>query len=161
MAKNHINCLYLKEEKKIFLCMEKNFHYNKKFKGLARKLRKNSTTSEIKMWSELLRGGNLMGYEFLRQRPVGNFIVDFMCKKLKLVIELDGFTHIHGFVNDDVKDRCLKDLGFNIIRFSDDDVFFDLENVRRVLENYVADWESSMSSPQPPSPPARPWLKGE
>ncbi|HET6528406.1 MAG TPA: DUF559 domain-containing protein [Balneolaceae bacterium] len=67
--------------------------YNKKLKELARKLRKDSTRAEIKLWTELLRGRKMKNYQFLRQRPVLNYIVDFMCKELKLVIEVDGYTH--------------------------------------------------------------------
>lgn len=67
-------------------------NYNPKLKELARKLRNSSTKSEIKLW-QYLKGKQMMGYDFHRQKPIDNFIVDFFCNKLKLVIELDGYTH--------------------------------------------------------------------
>ena len=54
-----------------------NQHYNKELKSLARALRKNATHAEVRMWSELLRGGRMLGYTFLRQRPVGRYIANF------------------------------------------------------------------------------------
>jgi very-short-patch-repair endonuclease len=47
----------------------------------------------VKLWNEL-KNGQLMGYDFDRQRPVGNYIVDFFCKDLQLAIEVDGITHL-------------------------------------------------------------------
>ena len=70
-----------------------NLNYNKKLKHRSRKLRNESTMAEIRIWSELLRGRKMLGYPFLRQRPVLHYIADFMCKPLKLIIEVDGFTH--------------------------------------------------------------------
>ena len=67
-------------------------HYNPKLKPLSRKLRNNSTLSEILLWEEL-NTKKMLGYKFLRQKPVGNYIVDFFCNKLKLVIEIDGESH--------------------------------------------------------------------
>lgn len=62
--------------------------YNPKLKELARKLRKNSTRAEIKLW-HYLKGRQLMGYDFHRQKPIENYIADFFCGRLKLVIELN------------------------------------------------------------------------
>jgi len=73
--------------------MENNDFYNKRNKTFARELRNNSTKAEIKLWSELLRAKKMMGYSFLRQRPVGYYIADFLCKDLKLIIEADGISH--------------------------------------------------------------------
>lgn len=70
-----------------------NCYYNKNLKELARKLRKDSTKAEIRLWQELLQNKQMYGYAFLRQRPVMNFIADFMCKELMLIIEVDGYTH--------------------------------------------------------------------
>jgi very-short-patch-repair endonuclease len=74
--------------------------YHSKLKELARKLRNNSTKSEVILW-QYLKGKKMMGYDFHRQKPIDNFIVDFFCNKLKLVIELDGYTHTF----EDVADR--------------------------------------------------------
>lgn len=81
-------------------------NYNTKLKELARKLRNNSTKSEIKLW-QYLRNKQMMDYDFHRQKPIGDFIADLFCNKLKLVIELDGYTHTFEEVSD--KDRSKED----------------------------------------------------
>ena len=67
-------------------------HYNPKLKEIARKLRNNSTKAEIRLWN-YLKGKQSKGYDFHRQKPVGNHIVDFFCNGLMLAIEIDGYTH--------------------------------------------------------------------
>jgi very-short-patch-repair endonuclease len=67
--------------------------YNKRNRQLSRNLRNNSTLSEVLLWNEL-KAGKIKGYKFNRQKPLDNYIVDFYCKKLNLVIEIDGETHI-------------------------------------------------------------------
>lgn len=66
--------------------------YNKVNNIFARELRKNLTKGEVLLWNVLKRGG-LNGYKFNRQKPLGNYIADFYCKQLKLVIEIDGNSH--------------------------------------------------------------------
>ena len=73
--------------------MENNYHYTPYLRPYARDHRQHSTKAEIRLWCELLRNGQLAGYRFLRQRPVAGYIADFMCKELKLIIEVDGSTH--------------------------------------------------------------------
>ena len=68
-------------------------HYNPKLKQLARNLRNNSSISEIRFWNQV-KGKQMKGYQFLRQKPIGNYIVDFFCSKLHLVIEIDGESHL-------------------------------------------------------------------
>ncbi len=68
-------------------------YYNPKLKQLARNLRNHSTLSEVLLWNQLKRR-QMMGYQFYRQRPIGNYIVDFFCPKLNLVIEIDGESHL-------------------------------------------------------------------
>ena len=67
-------------------------HYNPKLKALAAQLRSRGTKSEILLWNEL-KGGQLNGLRFIRQKPIGDFIVDFYCFRAKLVVELDGSQH--------------------------------------------------------------------
>nr|CBX29982.1 Uncharacterized protein HI0925 [uncultured Desulfobacterium sp.] len=67
--------------------------YNPKLKALSRKLRKQGVLSEVLLW-EQLKGKKMKGFQFMRQKPVGNYIVDFYCSKLKLVIEIDGESHV-------------------------------------------------------------------
>ena len=67
-------------------------HYNPKLKALSRGLRKKGTLSEVLLWN-VLKGKKIKGYQFMRQKPIGDFIVDYYCSKLKLVIEIDGISH--------------------------------------------------------------------
>ena len=67
-------------------------HYNPKLKPLARKLRKEGTFAEVLLWDQL-KGRKMKGYTFTRQKPIENYIVDFFCNRLRLVIEIDGVTH--------------------------------------------------------------------
>lgn len=114
-----------------------NYIYNKKLKGLARALRKYSTKAEIYLWCEILRAKKFHGYSFLRQRPIGNYIVDFFCKELNLVIEVDGITHEEKCNEDKQKDQFLEKSGLQIIRFTDEEVLHDLENVISTLEHFI------------------------
>ncbi len=121
-------------------------YYNQNLIKLARKLRNNSTQSEIKLWS-FLKGKKMLGYSFQRQKPISNFIVDFFCNKLKLVIELDGYTHdfIETYEKDLKKEEELKKIGLNILRFDDREVINDIENVLKTIESYILDFEKKRS----------------
>ena len=91
------------------------------------------TKAEACLWKYALRAGMRKGYGFRRQRPVLEFIADFMCLELKLVIEVDGITHTWGdTVEKDVrKDDRLREAGFHILRFNDDEI---LKNINWVVE---------------------------
>ena len=78
--------------------------YNSKLKELAKQLRQNMTLSEVKLWNEL-KNGQLMGYDFDRQRPIGNYIVDLFCKDLQLALEVDGITHLDEKVIETLKQQ--------------------------------------------------------
>ena len=110
-------------------------HYNPKLKALAAQLRSRGTKSEILLWNQL-KGGQLNGLRFIRQKPIGNFIVDFYCKEVGLVIELDGLSHQCNEVMDldERKQSYLESIGLKVIRFEDEDVMRDLPNVMRVIE---------------------------
>ena len=122
-----------------------NNHYNSKLKAFARGHRNDSTKAEIRMWCELLRNKKMLGYPFLRQRPIANYIADFFSKDLKLVIEVDGLSHEWEgqFEKDQIREKVLKALGFNILRFSDDEVMHDIVNVDRTIQRYVEEWEKN------------------
>ena len=66
---------------------------NEKIKQYSRDLRNNSTTGEITLWSKVLRAKKMYGYQFNRQFVIEYYIVDFVCRKLKLIIEVDGYSH--------------------------------------------------------------------
>jgi len=119
--------------------MEKNHHYDKKLKGFSRDLRKNGTKSEACLWKFVLSKKQMLAYPFLRQRVIGNCIVDFYCKELKLAIELDGLTHHDDKVveKDIEKEKFLNELGITVLRFTDNVVLSDIESVRIVIENTI------------------------
>lgn len=116
--------------------------YNPKLKELARRLRKNMTFSEVKLWNEL-KNGKMLAYDFDRQRPIGNYIVDFYCKDLKLAIEVDGITHEDEKVmmKDKVKQEDLEILGVNFLRFDALLVVNEIEAVVREIGNWIDDYE--------------------
>ncbi len=104
--------------------------YNKNLKGFAQNLRTDSTLTEIILWTNVLRD-NKTGYPFLRQRPIGKYIADFLCRKLKLVIELDGYSHNFKHEEDVQRDIELQKMGYKTLRFHDEEVMQNLENVER------------------------------
>jgi len=109
-----------------------SFFYNTKLKRYSQQLRKNMTDAEILLWSRL-RKKQIKGYQFYRQRIIGNYIVDFYCPKAKLVIEVDGSQHYQddGNKKDKGRDDYMEKLGMKILRFADRDV---LKNLQGVLE---------------------------
>ena len=116
--------------------------YNPKLKQLARNLRNKSTKSEIILW-QYLKGKQVHGYDFHRQKPIDNYILDFFCQELMLGIELDGYTHIFEEIidKDKKKEERLKQIGITILRFDDDEVYYTLENVLRTIEGYIETYE--------------------
>ncbi|HET6528455.1 MAG TPA: DUF559 domain-containing protein [Balneolaceae bacterium] len=112
-------------------------NYNKNHKYLARRLRKDGTLGEQILWSEVLRAKKFYGYQFNRQFPIDKYVADFICRKLKLIVEVDGYSHRFKTEEDKDRDERLIELGYIIIRFSESDVRNDLDNVIRVLESYV------------------------
>ncbi|MBS1778636.1 MAG: DUF559 domain-containing protein [Bacteroidetes bacterium] len=118
--------------------MRRIIPYNPKLKALARQLRNNSTKSEILLWKQL-SGKQMLGYDFHRQKPVDNYILDFFCHELMLGIELDGYTHTFEevVIADGKKEEILKQFGITILRFNDSEVINDMPNVLRVIEIYI------------------------
>lgn len=116
--------------------------YNPKLKELARRLRRNMTFSEVKLWNEL-KNGKMLAYDFDRQRPIGNYIVDFYCKDLKLAIEVDGITHEDEKVmmKDNVKQEDLEISGVNFLRFDALLVVNKIEVVVREIRNWIENYE--------------------
>ena len=95
-------------------------NYSKYLQPWANENRKSMTKSEAVMWKYLLSRRQIEGYQFRRQRPIDNYIVDFACLPLKLVIEVDGLSHDseEAQQKDKIRDKRLKELGFTNLRFS-------------------------------------------
>ena len=102
---------------------------NPELRGFATKMRKNMTYEEKMVWYQILRGHD---QRFCRQRIIGNYIVDFYCPKLKLIIEIDGYQHFYeeNIRYDNERDEYFKSLGLHILRFENTEVNKDLEQVR-------------------------------
>ena len=111
-------------------------HYNPKLKPLARKLRKEGTFAEVLLWDQL-KGRKMKGYKFTRQKPVGSYIVDFFCNRLRLVIEIDGITHEHNQEKDRMRQKNIEKMGLRFLRFYDSEVREHLSDVFEVIEGWI------------------------
>ena len=98
-------------------------------RSFARENRKNMTLAECVLW-EAIRNGNL-GHKFLRQHIIGDYIVDFLCRDKKLIIEVDGGYHAERkqHENDEVRASWLESQGYSVIRFSNEQILHDLDSV--------------------------------
>ncbi len=122
--------------------------YNPKLKELARQLRNNSTKAEIILWLKL-KGKQIHGYDFHRQKPIDNYILDFFCHELMLGIEVDGYSHelIDVYYKDQKKEKKMNELGVSVLRFTDDQVLKDMFNVLLVIEDYIHGYEKHTPNP--------------
>ena len=116
--------------------------YNPKLKKLAEKLRKESTLSEVLLWNEI-KGKKILGYDFHRQRPIGNYIVDFFCNKLKLIIEVDGVAHNYKLEEDKKRQIEFEAMTLSVLRFQDSEVRNNLEGVLISLKEWIRQNEDS------------------
>ena len=124
---------------------QNNFAYNKDLTPVAHKLRNEMTKAEACLWKYVLRAGQLKGCQFRRQRPVLNYVADFMCKELMLVIEVDGITHAESDAvkRDEERQKTIESAGFTVLRFLDNDVLHNLKSVHQFLENWIEDFEKT------------------
>jgi very-short-patch-repair endonuclease len=117
--------------------------YNPKLKQLARINRSQQTNAEYILWQNILRNDK-MGYRFLRQRPIGNFIVDFVSLKLKLVIEVDGDTHDSNMEYDTNRTIFLEENGFIVLRYTNEDVYSNLSSIYDDLVSRISSREKQL-----------------
>ncbi len=108
--------------------------YNKDIKQLSRNLRSNMTDAEMLLWSRL-RGKQLKGLQFYRQKIIGNSIADFYCPKARLVIEVDGGQHfdLEGREQDRGRDDYMVKAGITVLRFSNTEVLGNIEAVLKMI----------------------------
>ncbi|MEP7103596.1 MAG: DUF559 domain-containing protein [Candidatus Dojkabacteria bacterium] len=111
--------------------------YSKRLKPFSRANRKSMTQAEKKIWYEVLRDKKL-GYRFVRQKPIGKYILDFYSSKLQLCIEIDGSTHIGKEIEDRVRDEFLRTLGITTLRFWNSEIKNDLENIKERIISYIS-----------------------
>jgi very-short-patch-repair endonuclease len=112
----------------------------------ARALRRGMTEAEQQLWYHL-RGCRFFGLKFRRQRPLGSYIVDFVCIGLKIIVELDGGQHADQVEYDARRDAWLRAQGFSVLRFWNDEVLLQTEAVLERLRICI-----EQKSPSPPAP---------
>ena len=110
--------------------------YGRVLKKTARKLRKNATPAEIILWKRI-RNKQILGYEFHRQVPVDNYIVDFYCHELSLAIEVDGSSHNDRMEEDKKRQDKLESLGVRFLRFTEWDVRKDTDSIVLAIHDWI------------------------
>lgn len=114
-------------------------------KEIARRLRNNMTVTEIMLWQRL-KGKQIRGYDFHRQKPIDRYVVDFFCPRLKLVLEIDGSSHEGKLERDGIRQKELEQYGLTFLRFNDLQVKRNLDEVVAVIEEWIIDHERSSES---------------
>lgn len=112
--------------------------YKPALKEIARNLRNNSTLGEVLLWKEL-RNKRLLGYDFHRQKPLDQFIVDFFCHELNLAIEIDGASHEadEAQEKDAARQERLESLGVKFLRFKESDIRKNMRSVLETIEQWI------------------------
>ena len=118
----------------------KRYHlrYRDSLTWAARKNRKKETGCEKIIWNKLLRRKQL-GIKFTKQKPIDRFIVDFYCSELCLAVEIDGDSHLVKRGRDILRDKFLRCCGITTLRFSNEDVVNDIDNVKQVIQKFIDD----------------------
>ncbi len=130
---------------------ENNNFYNKRLQSFAHENRYEMTKAEACLWKFVLSSKKL-GYTFNRQRPVLNYIADFMCKELKIIIEVDGYSHFLDeiIIKDEKKQKELENIGYTVIRFQDSEILNQIDRVSIAILNCIEQIESKKILPLPP-----------
>ncbi len=110
--------------------------YNPTLKERARELRKASTLAEVLLWNRL-KSKQMRGYQFLRQKPLDEYIVDFFCYDLMLAIEVDGWSHNFKMEQDSIRQQRLESLGIRFLRFTDHAVKDNMEGVLQAIDAWI------------------------
>ena len=120
--------------------------FNSNLKELARKLRNDSTLGEVLLWNEL-KNKQMYGYDFHRQKPLLNYIVDLYCFELNLVIEIVGRYHNYEekYNTDILRDQELGKYNLTVLRFTEQEVRKDMVNVLRAIEQHVLEHNPDLS----------------
>ncbi len=116
--------------------------YNPNLKERARELRKAGNLSEVLFWNQV-KNKQFLGLDFDRQKIIGNYIVDFYCKNLGVVVEIDGASHDEKIEYDEQRDNYLRSLGLEVIHISDLDIKKNLEGVLLYLKDKLTNTPSA------------------
>ena len=121
----------------------------------AKRLRSRQTEAEQRLWYHL-RAHRFMGLKFKRQKPLGHYIVDFICHECRLVVEVDGGQHTVQTDYDHQRDAWLRERGYRVLRFWNHEVMQELDGVlERIRLAALA------PSPPAPLPPAGEGSEGD
>ncbi len=96
------------------------------------------TLAEVLLWKEI-KQKSMLGYDFDRQRPIDEYIVDFYCKDLSLAIEVDGSSHNFNEQKHAIRQRRLESLGIRFLRFWDHDVKNDMQTILRSIREWIVE----------------------
>ncbi|MEW6716437.1 MAG: endonuclease domain-containing protein [Chloroflexota bacterium] len=118
----------------------------------AKELRRDMTLAEKRLWTALRRN-QLDGFRFRRQQIIGRYIVDFYCDAARLIVEVDGSVHNQQIEYDQAREHVLRDYELRILRFSNEEIMKNLENVLSEIRTAL--------QPTPPSPRFSPPLVGD
>lgn len=128
------------------MARKKSFEAGGMFEGappanfkFAKALRENMTAGEMALWLRLRYG--VEGLKFRRQHPISNYIVDFYCHKVKLIIEIDGYIHNKPQVKreDEIREKVLENMGNTIIRFKNRQVLDNMEEVLGIIRMKITE----------------------
>ncbi len=110
----------------------------------AKLMRRNPTPTERAIW-ERLRAGRLDGYKFRRQQRIGSYIVDFVCLGERLIVEIDGDIHLEKIkrISDTYREQELKEMGYRVLRFTNDDVEHNFAWVMQTLRKALQEQAES------------------
>jgi very-short-patch-repair endonuclease len=117
--------------------------YLEELRILSRKNRIKSTGTENIVWYEILNNRKT-GFKFLRQKPIYKFILDFYCRDLLMVIEIDGGYHNKRKWIDIERDNFMKSLNIETLRISNDEVLGDLEKTKNKITNFIEERKVSL-----------------
>src|SRR6185437_8851500 len=103
----------------------------------SRGLRAASTNAELRLWN-LLRARSVDGCKFVRQEPIGRFIVDFICREKRLIVEIDGGQHADN-ARDRLRDKWLSERNYRVLRFWNNDVMRNMDGVLEIIAGALRD----------------------
>jgi very-short-patch-repair endonuclease len=124
--------------------------YSKETLKRAKRLRRDMTDAERKLWSAL-RGSRLDGAKFRRQQPIGPFVADFVCQQHRLIVEADGGQH-SGSATDQRRTVFLESKGYRVLRFWNNDILSNLDGVAEVIATPLTTPHPAQAALESPSP---------
>lgn len=114
-------------------------HYNRHLQNFAKENKESMTKAEACLWKYALSKKQMLEFAFRRQRPLLNYIVDFICLRLKLVIAVDGYSHElqKNEVKDRIRQNAFEAVGFTVLRFKDEEVLKRMSQVRTAIQRQI------------------------